>query len=466
MEFKKFTKEELDQYHYTVLREIGREIGVKAPASYNRKEQLIQRILDIQNGKIKPVAPTKRGAPPKNRPDLSKLPLFEENDEYVLEQNREVIVVKDSLITVEGILEILKDGYGFLRAHGYENSVDDVHVNSQVIRKFNLKKGDLVKATATRRNDAGAPSVVEVLEINRRSPEEMRERVDFDHLTPCYPDEKINLSKDSGDLSLRVIDLFAPLGKGQRGLIVAPPKTGKTTLLKKIAKAIENNCPLAKLMILLIDERPEEVTDIKRAVDAEVISSTFDEGADHHVRTAELVINRAKRLVELGSDVIILLDSITRLTRAYNYQVEPSGKTLSGGLDPTAMQGPKRFFGSARNVENGGSLTILSTALIETESRMDDVIFEEFKGTGNMEVHLSRELAEKRVFPAIDILKSGTRKDELLLAEDQLVGVAKLRRMLYNDKDATATLIDLMQKTKSNSDLIDKLDTWISLINK
>ena len=257
-----------------------------------------------------------------------------------------------------------------------------------------------------------------------------------------------------------------PIGKGQRGLIVAPPKTGKTSLLKMIAQSIEQNHPEIKLIVLLIDERPEEVTDIKRTIKSEVVFSTFDEGADHHVRTAELVINRAKRLVESGKDVVILLDSITRLTRAYNSIVESSGKTLSGGLDPVAMQGPKRFFGSARNVEEGGSLTILSTALIDTGSRMDDVIYEEFKGTGNMEIHLSRQLSEKRIFPAIDLVRSGTRREELLLSQKQLDASYKLREILSERADAIDSLIDMIKKTKDNADLIEKADAWIKLYQK
>ncbi|MBQ7642916.1 MAG: transcription termination factor Rho, partial [Clostridia bacterium] len=293
-------------------------------------------------------------------------------------------------------------------------------------------------------------------------------RTNFDDLIPYYPTKRLKLENatNADDVAIRCIDLFAPIGKGQRGLIVAPPKAGKTTLLKKIAQAIESNYPDVKLIILLIDERPEEVTDIKRSVKGEVVFSTFDENAEHHIRAAELVINRAKRLVEVGQDVVILMDSITRLARAYNNTIDSSGKTLSGGLDPAALNGPKRFFGAARNIDDGGSLTVLSTALIETGSRLDDVIYEEFKGTGNMEIHLSRELSEKRIFPAIDLYKSGTRKDELLLSEKELATVYKLRKILSERSDATDTLIEMMKKSKNNDDLISKIDVWMQLYRK
>ena len=312
-----------------------------------------------------------------------------------------------------------------------------------------------------------SPSLQAVIAINDLEPKLFLRRAYFDDLTPYYPTQRIKLETgEGGDIAIRCIDLFSPLGMGQRGLIVAPPKTGKTTLLKKIAQSIEKNYPQIKLIMLLIDERPEEVTDMKRSVSGEVVFSTFDENAEHHVRAAELVINRAKRLVEVGQNVVILMDSITRLARAYNNIVESSGKTLSGGLDPAAMYGPKRFFGAARNIEDGGSLTILSTALIDTGSRMDDVIYEEFKGTGNMEIHLSRELSEKRIFPAIDLYKSGTRKEELLLSERELSAVYKLRKILAEREDATDSLLEMMKKAKSNDDFLSKLDVWLKLYGK
>ena len=370
--------------------------------------------------------------------------------------------------TIEGVLEQHISGYGFLRTNNYENSKDDIYVSSQNIKKFNLRRGDKVKATAKIVREGDSAALQEVLSINDLEPTLFLKRTNFDDLLPYYPTDRIKLETEgqNNDLSIRLIDLFCPLGMGQRGLIVAPPKTGKTTLLKYIAQSIERNYPNVKLIVLLIDERPEEVTDIKRSVKGEVVFSTFDEGPEHHIRAAELVINRAKRLVEVGQNVVILMDSITRLARAYNNTIESSGKILSGGLDPVAMQGPKRFFGAARNIEDGGSLTILSTALIETGSRMDDVIFEEFKGTGNMEIHLSRELSEKRVFPAIDINKSGTRREELLLSQSELDAVYKLRNILKGKNDIIDNLIEMLKKTSSNADLVQKADAWAKLYQK
>ena len=301
--------------------------------------------------------------------------------------------------------------------------------------------------------------------INGSSPESYLKRKNFDELIPCYPKKAIKL-ENGGDIALRVIDLFAPVGFGQRGLIVAPPKTGKTTILQKVAKSIEEKYKDAKLIVLLIDERPEEVTDFKCAISSEVVYSTFDESAERHIRTAENTIAKAKRLVEEGKDVIILLDSITRLARAYNNAIESSGKTLSGGLDPTAMYGPKSFFGSARNTQDGGSLTILATALVDTGSRLDEVIFEEFKGTGNMEIHLSSALAERRVFPAIDLKKSGTRKEELLLDQESLDSALELRRVVLDGKITTAELFQMVKKSKDNKDLCEKTDAWLSVLNK
>ena len=375
---------------------------------------------------------------------------------------------ESEIFTIEGVLEQHISGYGFLRTNNYENSKDDIYVSSQNIRKYNLRRGDKVKANAKIVREGDSAALQEVLAINDLDPALFLKRTNFDDLLPYYPTDRIKLETEgeNNDLSIRLIDLFCPLGMGQRGLIVAPPKTGKTTLLKYIAQSIEKNYPDVKLIILLIDERPEEVTDIKRSVKGEVVFSTFDEGPEHHIRAAELVINRAKRLVEVGQNVVILMDSITRLARAYNNTIESSGKILSGGLDPVAMQGPKRFFGAARNIEDGGSLTILSTALVETGSRMDDVIFEEFKGTGNMEIHLSRELSEKRVFPAIDVNKSGTRREELLLGEKELDAVYKLRNILKGKNDVADTLIEMLKKTSNNTDLVQKADAWIKLYQK
>ena len=474
-EFIKFTREQLEGMNLFVLREIGREIGVKAPAA-KKKDDLINDIMAIQDNRLKPVAPSKLGAPPKKM-DLSQFYAKERRSEFEpynaqsYEGNtffKDIEAIDDyNTFIMEGVLEQVSLSYGFLRTNNYENSHDDVFVSGQNIRKFNLRPGDKVRAKAKYVQEKNSAALQDVILINDLDPALFLKRNNFDDLIPYYPTERLKL-ETAGDnnVSIRSIDLFAPLGKGQRGLIVAPPKTGKTTLLKLIAQSIEKNYKDVKLIILLIDERPEEVTDIKRSVQGEVVFSTFDECAEHHIRAAELVINRAKRLVEVGQDVVILMDSITRLARAYNSTVESSGKILSGGLDPVAMQGPKRFFGAARNIESGGSLTILSTALIETGSRMDDVIYEEFKGTGNMEIHLSRELSEKRIFPAIDIYKSGTRKEELLLNETELDTVYKLRQILGERADATDSLLDMLKKTANNQDLTKKLDAWIKIYKK
>lgn len=465
--FKKFTKEELETLHLTILREIGRQIGVRAPAAKN-KETLAANIISIQSGKIKPVEQSKFGAPPKIKPDVSEFYEKENYKEYndCVVDSRVELKSAGQEFRVEGVLEIQPSGYGFLRAKNYENSSEDIFVSQPIIKKFNLRMGDKIEGMAKEGNESAAP-LQRVNLINGLSPEVFLKRKNFDDLIPYYPTERVKLElKDENPLAMRVVDIFCPLGLGQRGLIVAPPKTGKTTLIKLIAQSIEKNYKDLKLILLLIDERPEEVTDIMRSVSGEVVFSTFDENPEHHIRTAELVLNRAKRLVEDGKDVVILMDSITRLARAYNNVVESSGKTLSGGIDPAALLGPKRFFGAARNIENGGSLTILSTALVETGSRMDDVIFEEFKGTGNMEIHLSRSLSEKRIFPAIDIFKSGTRKEELLLNEKELSTAYKLRKVLVERADATDILLDMLKKTKNNDDLNEKVDAWLKIYNK
>ncbi len=464
--------------HLAVVREIGRVIGVRAPAGEPSKEKLIDDIIKVQNGQIEPVNRAKRGAPPKIKVDISAFIETDESSVDASEYYKSVAVEEhtltlndseeDDTFKIEGVLEQHVSGYGFLRANNYENSEGDVFVSNQNIKKFNLRRGDKVVGTAKITREGNSAALQTVISINGKAPSENMKRKDFDDLTPYYPTERIRLEtkENSEDLAIRCIDLFAPIGMGQRGLIVAPPKTGKTTLLKKIAQSIEANYPEIKLIVLLIDERPEEVTDIKRSIKGEVVFSTFDESPDHHIRASELVINRAKRLVEEDKNVVILMDSITRLARAYNNVIEPSGKTLSGGFDPAAMTGPKRFFGAARNIENGGSLTILSTALIETGSRMDDVIFEEFKGTGNMEIHLSRELSERRVFPAIDLYKSGTRKDELLLSKEEQDCVYKLRKILSEKSDATDSLLEMLKKTKDNTDLLSKIDAWLKIYTK
>ena len=364
----------------------------------------------------------------------------------------------------EGILDILPDGYGFLRGDNYLSTPKDVYISMIQIRRFRLETGDIIKGIARMKDGEKFPSLIYVGEVNGETPDKAIRRKRFDELTPIYPDERIRLeTSDSKEYAMRIIDLISPIGKGQRGMIVAPPKVGKTTLLKKIAKSISINNPEEKLIVLLIDERPEEVTDMRRSINGEVIYSTFDELPEHHVKVAEMVLERAKRLVEQGQDVIILLDSITRLARAYNLTIPSSGRTLSGGLDPAALHKPKKFFGAARNIENGGSLTILATALIETGSRMDDVIFEEFKGTGNMEVHLDRKLSEKRIFPAIDINKSGTRREDLLLTPKEKETVFALRKAMNSMPvaDVTEQVISLMVRTQNNDQFLDEIDSYI-----
>ena len=358
---------------------------------------------------------------------------------------------------VIGVLEILPDGFGFLRGSNYLSTENDVYVSPSQIRRFNMKTGDKVRGI-TRHPKTGEKfrALLFVQKINDEDPETAIQRKAFETLTPIYPQERLTLEKQPNEISTRLIDLISPIGKGQRGLIVAPPKAGKTILLKSIANSIVKNYPDVELIVLLIDERPEEVTDMKESIDADVIYSTFDQVSSHHVKVAEMVLNRAQRLVEHGKDVVILLDSITRLARAYNLTISPTGRTLSGGLDPGALHGPKKFFGAARNIRQGGSLTILATALVETGSRMDDVIFEEFKGTGNMELNLDRKLAEKRIFPAVDIYKSGTRREDLLLTDKEKTALYKLRKEMSNNSilEVTDNLIEALKKTKNNEEFI------------
>jgi transcription termination factor Rho len=366
---------------------------------------------------------------------------------------------KEGHIFAEGVLEILPDGYGFLRSpdYNYLPGPDDIYVSPSQIRKFDLKTGDTISGQVRPPHEGEKYfALVKIEAVNFESPDEARNKILFDNLTPLYPQERIKLETTRDNSSARVMDLLTPLGKGQRGLIVSPPRAGKTMLLQNVANSITTNHPEVVLMVLLIDERPEEVTDMQRSVKGEVISSTFDEPAARHVQVAEMVIEKAKRLVEHKRDVVILLDSITRLARAYNTIVPPSGKVLSGGVDSNALQRPKRFFGSARNIEEGGSLTIIATALIDTGSRMDDVIFEEFKGTGNSEIILERKLVDKRVFPAIDIQRSGTRKEELLIPKDDLSRIWVLRKVLnpLSPVEAMELLIDKLSKTRGNSEFL------------
>ena len=371
---------------------------------------------------------------------------------------------KEGHIFAEGVLEILPDGYGFLRSsdYNYLPGPDDIYVSPSQIRKFDLKTGDTVSGQVRPPHEGEKYfALVKIEAVNFESPDEARNKILFDNLTPLYPQERLKLETLRDNMSARVMDMLIPIGKGQRGLIVAPPRTGKTMLLQNIANSITANHPEVVLIVLLIDERPEEVTDMQRSVKGEVISSTFDEPAARHVQVAEMVIEKAKRLVEHKRDVVILLDSITRLARAYNTIVPPSGKVLSGGVDSNALQRPKRFFGAARNIEEGGSLTIIATAFIETGSRMDDVIFEEFKGTGNMEVILDRKLSDKRVFPAIDIQRSGTRKEELLQIKEDLQRIWVLRRVLnpLSPVEAMELLIDKLGKTRANGDFLSNMSS-------
>ncbi|HXH10069.1 MAG TPA: transcription termination factor Rho [Alphaproteobacteria bacterium] len=371
---------------------------------------------------------------------------------------------KNGLVFGEGVLEILPDGFGFLRApsSNYLPGPDDIYVSPSQIRRFDMRTGDTVSGQIRPPKEGERYfALLKVEAINFENPELAKDKILFDNLTPLYPDRRVRLERADGELSTRIMDLLTPIGMGQRGLIVAQPRTGKTMLLQSIANSITANHPEIILLVLLIDERPEEVTDMQRSVKGEVVSSTFDEPAQRHVQVAEMVIEKAKRLVEHKRDVVILLDSITRLARAYNTIQPASGKVLSGGIDSNALQRPKRFFGAARNLEEGGSLTIIATALIDTGSRMDDVIFEEFKGTGNMEIHLDRKLADKRVFPAIDITRSGTRKEELLLSEKELNRVWLLRKVLQpmGTVDAMEFLLEKIRQTKTNADFLDSMNT-------
>jgi transcription termination factor Rho len=360
----------------------------------------------------------------------------------------------------EGILEIMNEGFGFLRTGGYLPSENDIYISPSQIKRFNLSNGDFVSGQVRSPKEGERYyALLKVEAVNHEDPELSKERIDFENLTPLFPEKIINLESRSDELSTRIIDLFSPIGKGQRGLIVSPPKAGKTILLEKIANGITANHPEINLIILLVDERPEEVTGMQRSVNAEVVSSTFDQPISNHIKVAEIVLERAKRLVEQKKDVVVLLDSITRLARAYNQNIPTSGKTLSGGLDSSALYWPKRFFGAARNIEEGGSLTILATALVETGSRMDEVIFEEFKGTGNMELKLDREISENRIFPAIDIKKSGTRREELLIAKEKLQKIWLLRRALSSQTSlgSIQLVLNKLKKTKNNNEFLDSI---------
>ena len=441
------------------LRQLAKEKGVKN-VSKLKKDELIQMLSESCDEKEK--TNEKSASVSENTNIKENNSATAENTESSSNSTYKVTNADDQII--EGILEVLPDGYGFLRGENYLSTPKDVYISPVQIRRFKLDKGDKVKGIARQPKEGEKfPALIYVGEVNGEAPEKAYRRKKFDDLTPIYPTERLRLETTSNEYAMRLIDLLSPVGKGQRGMIVAPPKVGKTTLLKKIANSISANNPEVELIVLLIDERPEEVTDMKRSIKGEVIYSTFDELPEHHVKVAEMVLERGKRLVEQGQDVVILLDSITRLARAYNLVIPSSGRTLSGGFDPAALHKPKKFFGAARNIENGGSLTILATALVDTGSRMDEVIFEEFKGTGNMEVHLDKSLAERRIFPAIDIYKSGTRREDLLLSQKELTTIYALRRAMQNVSNAEFSdqIMQLTVNTKNNAELIEKLNTLL-----
>ena len=452
----------IEKYTLVELRQLAKETGIKN-VSKLKKEELIELLKNIENTVLSDIN--------NNLDDINQVEQTEEVENESITTNMSSqggykLTNADDEI-VEGILEVLPDGYGFLRGENYLSSPKDVYISPVQIRRFKLDKGDKIKGIARIPKEGEKfPALIYVGEVNGEAPEKAYRRKKFDDLIPIYPDERIRLETVSNEYAMRIIDLMSPIGKGQRGMIVAPPKVGKTTLLKKIANSITQNNPEIELIVLLIDERPEEVTDMRRSIKGDVIYSTFDELPEHHVKVAEMVLERAKRLTEQNKDVVILLDSITRLARAYNLVIPSSGRTLSGGLDPSALHKPKKFFGAARNIENGGSLTILATALVETGSRMDDVIFEEFKGTGNMEVHLDRGLSEKRIFPAIDINKSGTRREELLLSSEELEIVFALRKAMstMSVSEITEQLIKQMLETKNNQDFLERMKIFLKNI--
>ena len=443
------TEQELAKMKIAELRELAKTLGITTPYKY-KKLELIDVIL--QNAASSEKEEVKK--------DDSKIDIKDINMDDLSDKATEEIEKQEVVNSADGILEIHIDGYGFLRTDNYLSGEEDIYISPSQIRRFRMKTGDKIFGV-TRAPNPGEryKALLYVQSINGMNPETAKNRPDFDKLTPIYPIERLKLESTQDKLATRLIDLISPIGKGQRGMIVSPPKAGKTSLLKMVANAIADNHPEVEIIVLLIDERPEEVTDMKRSIKGDVVYSTFDEMPQHHTKVAEIVLERAKRLVEHGKDVVVLLDSITRLARAYNLTIPATGRTLSGGLDPGALHKPKRFFGAARKLEEGGSLTILATALVETGSRMDDVIFEEFKGTGNMEIHLDRKLSEKRIFPAVDINRSSTRKEELLLSQKELETIWSIRKAMNNapTQDVTETLIDNLVRTKNNDEFIDEM---------
>ena len=522
-----YTKEDFNNMTIHNLREFAREIGINAPTRKN-KEEIINECYDFINNAEYIVTPvSKRGRPPKSggpsievhdsegqlHYNFSESQSEKPQEKSPEEQKRNAPLTIEDMLKQEdcemrsGILEML-EGYGFLRAENCECSEKDVYVSGKMIKSVGLRAGDFVVGVAKRNSDNKPPALVAIERVNPdidyqivcqkddkgrdipstgeyksvgyigdtgKNYSDLKSRPHFDNLTPIFPQERLRLEINSAeknvtrsDFAIRSLDLIAPIGKGQRAMIVSPPKAGKTTLLKKIANSITTNHTEVKLFVLLIDERPEEVTDMKRSIKGEVVYSTFDEVPEHHCKAAEILIERAKRLVELGQDVVIMMDSLTRLARAYNLTIPPTGRTLSGGIDPGALASPKKFFGAARNIENGGSLTIIATALVDTGSRMDDVIYEEFKGTGNMEITLDRKLSERRIFPAIDLNRSSTRREDLLLTQKELEGVWALRKLLSSgdSQETTDQLLNMMQKTKNNEEFIESIINQVKVFEK
>ena len=508
----------LESKNLADLREIAKLAGVKSPTKY-KKADLLAKLLELEQAETEkkdvppqeepevikeepapvaqePEAPQKKALARRGRPKAKAQPEEAEAPEQMQDfsedeaegeeehhsRRRRIIeyvpnndAVNEILNTGEckdanDILEVHSEGYGFLRADNYLPGNNDVYVSIAQIHRFGLRTGDYVEGkTRPQREGDRYNAMVYINRVNGLTPDQNARRVPFDSLVPVYPDQRIRLeTPDNPDLALRIIDMLAPIGKGQRGMIVSQPKAGKTTLLKKIANSITASHPEIHLIVLLIDERPEEVTDMKRSISGEVVYSTFDEAPENHTRVSEMVLERSQRLVEQGKDVVVLLDSITRLARAYNLVIPPTGRSLSGGLDPGALHKPKRFFGAARNIENGGSLTIIATALVDTGSRMDDIIYEEFKGTGNMELHLDRKLSDRRIFPAIDMYKSGTRREELLLTPTELEGEYQVRKMLgsTNNQETAEQIISMMEKTSCNSDFYARIKGWIAAFEK
>ena len=461
-------KENYEKKTLLELKEIAKDLNLKN-ISKLKKGELIEEIIknlpntnmtntNIANAIEKDGVILQEKITPKSNRSEDSYNITKEEREEKKEKLKEMINESNTAV---GVLEILENNnFGFLRCNNYQTGEDDIYVSPSQIRRFNLRTGDEVrgKVRESKENEK-FKALLYVEQVNGENPEKAVGRKSFETLTPIYPKERLFLeTNNENDLSSRLMDIICPIGKGQRGIIVAPPKAGKTTLLKKVAQNISKNYPDIKLIVLLIDERPEEVTDMKRSINGDVIYSTFDEEPQNHAKVSQMVLERAKRMVEQGKDVVILMDSLTRLSRAYNLTITPTGRTLSGGLDPGALIMPKKFFGAARNIEEGGSLTILATALVDTGSRMDDMIFEEFKGTGNMEVHLDRKLQERRIFPAIDIYKSGTRKEDLLLSEEEKEVSYNIRKVMYRESNAdnvTEKLINMLTKTKNNKEFIN-----------